>query len=55
MSFHSTRPRASGLGSCPTVIVSIVIKEILDFINGTIQVESEAGKGTRFIVRLPCI
>lgn len=33
----------------------VIVKEILDFINGKIQVESEAGKGTRFIVRLPCI
>jgi K+-sensing histidine kinase KdpD len=33
----------------------VIVKEILDFINGKIQVESEMGKGTRFIVRLPCI
>jgi len=33
----------------------VIVKEILDFINGKIQVESEVGKGTRFIVRLPCI
>jgi signal transduction histidine kinase len=33
----------------------VIVKEILDFINGRIQVESEVGKGTRFIVRLPCI
>jgi signal transduction histidine kinase len=33
----------------------IIVKEILDFINGKIQVESEMGKGTRFIARLPCI
>jgi signal transduction histidine kinase len=33
----------------------VIVKEILDFIRGTIQVESETGKGTRFMVRLPCI
>jgi signal transduction histidine kinase len=33
----------------------VIVKEILDFINGKIQVESEVGKGTRFIVRVPCI
>jgi two-component sensor histidine kinase len=33
----------------------VIVKEILDFINGKIQVESEVGKGTRITVRLPCI
>jgi signal transduction histidine kinase len=33
----------------------VIVKEIVEFINGRIQVESEAGKGTRFIVHLPCI
>lgn len=33
----------------------VIVKEILDFVSGRILVESEAGKGTRFIVRLPCI
>jgi signal transduction histidine kinase len=33
----------------------VIVKEILDFINGRIEVESEEGKGTRMIVRLPCI
>ena len=33
----------------------VIVKEILDFLSGRIQVESEAGKGTRFIVHLPCI
>jgi two-component sensor histidine kinase len=33
----------------------VIVKEILDFINGTVQLESEVGKGTRITVRLPCI
>jgi signal transduction histidine kinase len=33
----------------------VIVKEILDFINGKIQVESDVGKGTRITVRLPCI
>ena len=33
----------------------VIVKEILDFINGKIHVESEVGKGTRITARLPCI
>jgi signal transduction histidine kinase len=33
----------------------VIVKEILEFINGEIQVESEVGKGTRISVLLPCI
>jgi signal transduction histidine kinase len=33
----------------------VIVKEILDFINGRIQVESEVGKGTHITVRLPCL
>lgn len=33
----------------------VIVKEILHFLGGTIQLESEIGKGTRFTCRLPCI
>ena len=33
----------------------VIVKEILDFIAGKVEVESEVGKGTRITVRLPCI
>jgi len=44
--FFSTKTAGSGLGLT-------VAKEILKRHNGTIGIQSEVGKGTTFIVRLP--
>jgi signal transduction histidine kinase len=44
--FYTTKPEGTGLG------LSIVRRLITD-LNGTIRVESEEGKGSRFVVELP--
>ena len=44
--FFSTRPAGSGLG-LPTA------RKIIEAHGGTIQVQSEPGKGSQFTVRLP--
>jgi signal transduction histidine kinase len=46
--FYTTKEGGTGLG------LSIVRRLIADF-DGTVKVESEPGKGTRFIVALPAI
>ncbi|MBL4574722.1 MAG: hypothetical protein JKY51_01310 [Opitutaceae bacterium] len=43
------RSRKGGLG-----LGLAIVKQIIDCHHGTIQVESEVGKGTTFIVSLPC-
>ena len=44
--YYSSRPQGSGLG-LPTA------KKIIEAHNGSIAVNSEPGKGTSFIMRLP--
>jgi signal transduction histidine kinase len=44
--FYSTRPRGSGLGLPMT-------RRIIEAHGGTIELDSEPGKGTRFLIRLP--
>jgi signal transduction histidine kinase len=44
--FYSTRPAGSGLG-LPTA------KKIVEAHGGTIEVQSEVGRGTKFTIRLP--
>lgn len=44
--FYSTRPRGSGLGLPMT-------RRIIDAHGGTISLDSEPGKGTRFLIWLP--
>ena len=44
--FFSTRPGGTGLGLA-------IVKQILDEHRGEIEVESEPGKGTRFLITLP--
>jgi signal transduction histidine kinase len=44
--FYSTRPGGTGLG-LPTT------KKIIEAHGGTISVQSEPGKGTKFSIRLP--
>ena len=44
--FFSTRPGGTGLG-LPTT------RKIIEAHHGTIEVESEVNKGTRFTLRLP--
>ena len=44
--FFSTRPGGSGLG-LPTT------RKIVEAHGGTVRVESEPGKGSQFVIRLP--
>jgi signal transduction histidine kinase len=44
--FYTTKPGGTGLG------LSIVRRLVLDS-NGSLQVESEPGKGSKFIVEIP--
>ena len=44
--FYTTKPGGTGLG------LSIVRRLVLDS-NGTLRVESEPGKGSKFIVEIP--
>lgn len=44
--FYSTRPRGTGLGLPMT-------RRIIEAHGGTISLDSEPGKGTRFLIRLP--
>jgi two-component system sensor histidine kinase HydH len=44
--FFSTRPGGTGLGLA-------IVKQILDEHRADIEVESEPGKGTRFLITLP--
>jgi signal transduction histidine kinase len=44
--YYSTRPQGSGLG-LPTA------KKIIEGHKGTIEVDSEVGKGTSFTIKLP--
>ncbi|RLS27294.1 MAG: two-component sensor histidine kinase, partial [Planctomycetota bacterium] len=44
--FYSTRPGGTGLG-LPTT------KKIIEAHGGTIEAQSEPGKGTKFSIRLP--
>lgn len=46
--FFTTKPSGSGLGLAVT-------KRVIDQHGGSIHVESEAGRGTRFTVRLPVV
>jgi hypothetical protein len=46
----------TGLAACTEATVRVeVLKKATQLLNGTISVESEPGKDTRFVVRVPLI
>lgn len=45
---NTTEAKVEGTG-----LGMVIVKRLVDFMNGTIDVESEQGKGTTFILRLP--